>query len=236
MSFRISEIVSDSEFHELVEVEFISFEHPRNAFRDLFYPILGTGPDARQQAIKEATSRIIHNHRSNPFSHWVKAIDPHSDRLVGAALWIFFESDPYTGKPLPECTWWPQGEGREFTTRCLMHVSKMRLLCCRGTKAVTDEDQSDLNLCFVHPDFRRQGAGSQLLAWGVSKADEQKMVAYVDASGDGKALYEQFGFVASKQVTVNFTKDNPGELWKRLEKISLPHSFWPMSRPKLAEG
>lgn len=115
MSFEISEITSDTDFDELVEVEFVSFENPPNAFRNLFYPILGTAPDARQIAIKEATARIIQSHKSNPFSHWIKAVDPQSQRLVGAALWIFFESDPYTGKPLPECTWWPDGEGKDFT-------------------------------------------------------------------------------------------------------------------------
>jgi hypothetical protein len=127
MSFQISEITSDADFGELVEVEFVSFENPPNAFRNLFYPILGTGPDARQIAINEAAARILHSHESTPGSHWVKAVDTQSGRLIGAALWIFFESDPYTERPLPEATWWPEGQGREFTTRWWRELMKPRI-------------------------------------------------------------------------------------------------------------
>lgn len=52
----------------------------------------------------------------------------------------------------------------------------------------------------------------------------------MDASGDGKALYEHYGFVAKEQVTIKFTKEDPGSLWETLEKLALPHVFWPMSR------
>lgn len=52
--------------------------------------------------------------------------------MVGAALWIFFEEDPYSKDPFPECTWWPEGEGKEFTTiwyhelrkPCVQYMSK----------------------------------------------------------------------------------------------------------------
>jgi len=127
MSFQISEITSDADFVELVEVEFASFESPPSGFRNLFYPILGTGPEAHQTAIHEAADRILRGHKSTAGSHWVKAVDTLSGRLVGAALWIFFESDPYTGKSPPEAAWWPEGEGREFATRWWRELMKPRI-------------------------------------------------------------------------------------------------------------
>lgn len=88
----------------------------------------------------------------------------------------------------------------------------------------------DLNLCFVHPDFRRRGAGGQLLDWGVKRTDELGMVAYIDATSEGKGLYESFGFVARSGIVIDFSKTNPGELWKKLEGECLPYFFWPMFR------
>lgn len=87
-----------------------------------------------------------------------------------------------------------------------------------------------MNLCFVHPDFRKRGAGSQLLDWGVRRVDEQGLPAYIDAAVDGKGLYESFGFAAGAEIVINFSKPHSGVLWKQLEEKCLPHSFWPMFR------
>lgn len=46
----------------------------------------------------------------------------------------------------------------------------------------------------THPDYRRRGAASMLVAWGCEVADRDGVPAYVDASEDGLPLYQRFGF------------------------------------------
>lgn len=53
----------------------------------------------------------------------------------------------------------------------------------------------DLDTLVTHPDYQWRGAGSMLLEWGCSVADENGVGAYVDASKAGAPLYQRFGFV-----------------------------------------
>lgn len=48
-------------------------------------------------------------------------------------------------------------------------------------------------LC-THPHYRGRGAASLLMAWGCEQADRDQMPLYVDATPEGKPLYERFGF------------------------------------------
>lgn len=53
----------------------------------------------------------------------------------------------------------------------------------------------DLDLLCTHPDYRRRGAGSALIQFGCTIADEGGLGAYVDASKEGAPLYKKFKFV-----------------------------------------
>jgi WD repeat-containing protein 48 len=55
-----------------------------------------------------------------------------------------------------------------------------------------------LNSLATHPDHRGRGAASLLLDWGTKKADEEGLIAYLDATGVGKGLYEKAGFEVRK--------------------------------------
>jgi len=88
-----------------------------------------------------------------------------------------------------------------------------------------------LDICFVRPEFRRRGAGKLLMDWGVQKANEMDLEAYIDATDVGKHLYETYGFIAGQKVDFDPSKPNPSARWKELEKILLPFTFYPMWRP-----
>ena len=53
-----------------------------------------------------------------------------------------------------------------------------------------------LRLLATHPRHHRKGAGSMLLQQGLDKADRLGLPSYLDASVNGKPLYERFGFKA----------------------------------------
>ncbi|PNS20578.1 hypothetical protein CAC42_305 [Sphaceloma murrayae] len=48
----------------------------------------------------------------------------------------------------------------------------------------------------THPDHQRKGAGKVMMRWGLRKADDLGVPAYLEASEAGRRLYEQSGFEA----------------------------------------
>ena len=56
------------------------------------------------------------------------------------------------------------------------------------------EEQINLSALVVHPDFRRQGAGTMLVNWGIKAAHEKGWPVTLCASPMGKLLYEHLKF------------------------------------------
>lgn len=53
---------------------------------------------------------------------------------------------------------------------------------------------SDLEMLATDPAFQGRGAGSQLLRWGLARADAAGVEAYLEASPAAVPLYEKLGF------------------------------------------
>lgn len=51
-----------------------------------------------------------------------------------------------------------------------------------------------LGMLACHPDYRRRGAGSQLVAWGMTKARTEKLTLTLFASPMGARVYKRLGF------------------------------------------
>ena len=241
MPFELTELKDDAEFKELVEVERLSYETPLCRLLNLFFPIHGQGPEARAAALHEATERHIGWHRGDPSSRWLKVIDTETGRLVGAACWHTYENNPFTEPSEDECMWFPAGEEREmandlmeqFVTPRMSYMGKPHM--CMSLRipwpGQTNTTAPVLEICFVHPDFRRRGAGRLLMNWGVARADELEVEAYIDATAEGKPLYEAYGFVAAKRLDFQLDKHSASPTRRSMEQQLLPFSFWPMWRP-----
>lgn len=83
----------------------------------------------------------------------------------------------------------------------------------------------------MHPDFRRRGVGQQLLDWGIAKADETGLEMFLDATPQGKPLYDVNGFVCVEENVTEPTMDNPDEKWKETAEKASPFTFYLMWRP-----
>ena len=90
---------------------------------------------------------------------------------------------------------------------------------------------SVLERCFTHPDHRSRGAGSLLVQWGVHRADELGLEAFVEATKSGVRLYEKYGFVASDSFRAETERDGASEKWKKLVR-ELPIEYTFLWRPK----
>ena len=132
MGLQLQEVITDAEFREIIEVEWAAYDQPVCRLRPLFFPILGSGKNARAAAMEESTERQLAWHKSDPTSHWIKVVDDASGRVAGAACWHIYDSNPYVTESDEECTWWPEGEDREmanslmaqFVTTRMKHMAK----------------------------------------------------------------------------------------------------------------
>lgn len=64
----------------------------------------------------------------------------------------------------------------------------------------------DLKLLHTHPDHKGRGAGSMLLKWGAEEADRLGLESYLEASPEGKSLYEKRGFEVLDTFVADFSK------------------------------
>ncbi|WYZ37577.1 hypothetical protein EsH8_II_001083 [Colletotrichum jinshuiense] len=128
---------------------------------------------------------------NKPFQRYVKVIDPGSADAGGRARIAAYAKWDLS---------MPEGRGRRYPP---WHGDMPGQLCDVFMQREEDErrrvmgDQKHyyLDTLVTHPDYQRRGAGSMLLEWGCSVADENGVGAYVDASKAGAPLYQRFGFV-----------------------------------------
>jgi GNAT superfamily N-acetyltransferase len=83
-----------------------------------------------------------------------------------------------------------------------------------------------LSILAVHPEHQRRGLGSMQLEYGLKKADEMGLRAYLESSPKGKGLYRKWGF--EEEGTMRFDARDYG----RGEDVV--HTF--MTRPARQVG
>jgi len=59
-----------------------------------------------------------------------------------------------------------------------------------------------LEILATRPEFQGKGAGSALMRWGLARADEDRLETYIEASPEGKPIYEHFGFAEVDRLVV----------------------------------
>ena len=59
---------------------------------------------------------------------------------------------------------------------------------------------------FTDPNHQRRGAGTMLLKWGTEQADRLGLPLYLDATADGKRLYEKHDFRVIDKIVFDFAK------------------------------
>ncbi|KAI8240314.1 hypothetical protein K4K57_002901 [Colletotrichum sp. SAR 10_99] len=92
-----------------------------------------------------------------------------------------------------------------------------------------------LNILFTIPEYRRRGAASLVMDWGVERADCMGLDIYIEASEGGKPLYEKYGFKAIEEsyYEVDEKRLPPPrdvELRKEAVKQLSPFRRWSMLR------
>ncbi|KAI0541757.1 acyl-CoA N-acyltransferase [Xylaria digitata] len=224
MTFELQDIDPEVDFPALARCLFESYENPLQKFFHAFFPIHGTGVEAREEAVEEAAERLKLWRIHDPTSYWQKAVDTETGRIVGGALWNIYEENPFVNPQPPTVTWFPPGGSRTFVEKVLENHARPR------SKAA-QKPHIYLFIIFTHPDYQRRGVGQQFIDWGIKKSNEMGVDIYLDSTPYGRPLYEVNGFeYVEKNDNIPVTK-NPDEAWKEIEEKVGPFTFWLMRRP-----
>ena len=81
---------------------------------------------------------------------------------------------------------------------------------------------SGSNLCFTRSEYRGRGAGRMPTMWGLKRADELGLGAYVDVTDAERPLYAQCAFEDVGEHRFNPRKMEPGKEWREMELLLLP--------------
>ena len=126
MSYHVQDVDLDADFDELIKCLWAAWEIPYQGFFYLICPIHGTGPTARDEAIKESTARQLGWAKADPTGHWQKALSD-DGKIIGGALWKVFPTNPFA-KPAPSIPiyWYPEGDQRDFAAGVLKRLGMPR--------------------------------------------------------------------------------------------------------------
>ncbi|KAI8297187.1 hypothetical protein K4K59_003632 [Colletotrichum sp. SAR11_240] len=257
MGLVLQEVKTDEEFVPLIAALREGFSNPDTAVWRLF---MGDwrpdDPAAREASLAEAMTRMRAEHRADPTSTWLKVVDDETGQVVAGGRWSFFERggpNPYDGHREVEATWFPEGEPRwvaslllnDFLERAVRNANRPH--ACEsvagseirfhvGFASQTDVEITPvLNILFTIPEYRRRGAASLVMDWGVERADCMGLDVYIEASEGGKLLYEKYGFetIEESYYEVDEKRLPPPrdvELRKEAVKQLSPFRRWSMLR------
>nr|POE94371.1 hypothetical protein CFP56_16611 [Quercus suber] len=84
------------------------------------HPVHGYTEADRLKSIKDDADRRWASFQSNPASHWFYVSHTASGQVVGATEWQVNTTNPFPKGPVQlKCTWFPEGETRDFVTNII---------------------------------------------------------------------------------------------------------------------
>jgi len=137
-----------------------------------------------------------------------KAVDTTTGELVGVAHWrIHYRDEPVTTTIEQDALAYVVPALPQVRTKaliafrcCLERIGRMSV-ALPSLKEGEDPNSAKmlrkrvyLDILAVDPRYQGQGIGKALLQWGLDEADRLGMITFLEATNEGKPLYEKFGF------------------------------------------
>lgn len=121
--YVVKEMKSKAEMDAIMDVIWTANYDPYDTYAQLFFPVLGYTPTAREDAITESKARFWENHVKTPTSSWYFVEDVTNGAVVGCAQWEIHAQNPFKeGAPKIRAPWWPEGDYREFCEEIIRQV------------------------------------------------------------------------------------------------------------------
>jgi GNAT superfamily N-acetyltransferase len=149
-----------------------------------------TGPSTTEN-IDTLTRKCVEAEK-DPHVRFVKATDP-TGQIVACAKWLVYQ-EGNTEEELNEMFKMP-------TTFPDTWNPIFEYLNDNRRKTMVRRPYYFLSILATHPEHHRKGAGRKLVKWGTDLADEQGIECYLEASIEGRPLYERLGFRVVKETS-----------------------------------
>ena len=116
MPLTLVPITSATAFSPLMRTLYAAQDDPPVGVLQLFTPVLGTGPKARDDSIQSSTGRLWFSHCCDPGSTWMSVVDDETREVVAGSKWSIVEAVPSatdgsapTRRPPFDPFWLPEG-------------------------------------------------------------------------------------------------------------------------------
>ncbi|KAG4412111.1 hypothetical protein IFR04_014760 [Cadophora malorum] len=159
--------------------------------------------------LEASAAHLCHVWKTDPETRFMKATLP-SGRIVGFAKWNFFSN---SGPQNPFPTEFPPEGNPELGKWLFGEFARVMNEKMLGKKYVY------MHILVIDPEFQRQGLGKQMLEWGLKLVDDEGLETYIDASPEGKGLYERLGWKTINVLDVDLNK------WGGKDEISTAYSM-----------
>ncbi|KAF2198015.1 acyl-CoA N-acyltransferase [Delitschia confertaspora ATCC 74209] len=147
-------------------------------------------PEKRQSM----RDRNLKSLREDSDCHYLKVVDTDTNEIIACAKWrinLSERSEEVVEKTLPVVD---ESEGANRAERDFMRWLRENRWEWMGGRPFYL-----LHILVTDPKHHRRGAGGMLLRWGIEQADRDGLPSYLEASEDGRPLYERNGFKAIKE-------------------------------------
>ncbi|KAH9890134.1 hypothetical protein F4778DRAFT_752751 [Xylariomycetidae sp. FL2044] len=215
MPLKLHELVKEEEFKPIVEVEHEAYSKPLNGFWEML----------KGDSHEEFGARQWLWHTSDPSSRWVYVTDEATGEVIGATNWNIHETSPYTGNETPLTAYWiPEGPKKLVGDQMMSEFSAHR-------PGFLGKPHMLISYCAVHSAHRRRGAARMMLQWGLDKADELGLDAFVESTLFGRPAYEDSGFQVIDKFVLNASAGGSSEEILAVRKeFDCPMAGWIMKR------
>lgn len=149
----------------------------------------------RNKAVDDFWFNMIVEELSDPHSHFlcVTSSDGSGEETVIAFAQWNAPSKPMTA----ELPMWPKSSDSELANSFFGNLFSTHKRLMEGKK------HWYLELIATRPEFQGKGAAGMLMRWGLERADEDGVESYLEASPEGKPVYEHFGFAEHEELVVD---------------------------------
>lgn len=126
------------------------------------------------------------------------------ETLVGFAEWFIYDkprtAEQYTKQALLlSASWVPTENGEQARAKqWLQPLIEKRMQWMGGRRFAV------LMYMCVDKQWRRKGASTMCVQWGLDRCREMNLPAYLEASADGEPVYKRLGFGEVEKVKIDF--------------------------------
>lgn len=142
-----------------------------------------------------------------------KAVHAATGKLVGLTRWAVYAEDQVVEKSVEEVVEARLAadipERRDDVARAIytaIELGKREFLGVgtleNNEKGIILRKRVELEAILVHPDYQRKGIAKRLLAWGIEEAERLGVDLWLQATEEGRPVYERAGFQPLREVKV----------------------------------